>query len=98
MYVCVIIHVHTEERLPAVNLMYYVFPASELEPLARDGHLHQRANLPTERIFSLVKAITISLDIPEHQHDLVWLYSHAWHTRCFQSSYMQPTLRKPYRF
>ena len=71
MYVCMIVHVHTEERLPAVNMMYYVLPASELEPLARDGHLHQRANLPAERNFSLVKAIAISLDIPEHQQDLV---------------------------
>ena len=57
--------------LPAVDLKYYVLPHSQLEPLASDAETQQKANLPAERRFIFVKAITVTLDVLEHQRELV---------------------------
>ena len=61
----------TEERLPAVDLSYYIIPPDQLEPLTRDRHVQESASTPDERKFLLVKAITISLGVPNFQRDLV---------------------------
>ena len=62
----------TEKPLPAVDLTYHVLPPHQMELLARDSHVQERATLPDERKFSLVKAITISLGVPDFQRDLVY--------------------------
>ena len=63
--------IFTEQPLPLVDLSYYVLPPHQLEPLARDRHVHERASTPDERKLSLVKVIAISLGVPDYQRDLV---------------------------
>lgn len=66
--------IYTEKQLPAVDLQYYVLPPSQLEPLARNKHVQERASIPDERKLLFVKAITISLGVPEFHQDLVRQY------------------------
>ena len=54
-----------------MDLKYYILPAEQMEPLARDSRVLDWASETYERKFSLVKAITISLGVPDFQHDLV---------------------------
>ena len=55
-------------------MTYHVLPLIQMDPLAQEKHVQERASTSEERKFSLVKAITISLGVPEYQHDLVGKY------------------------
>ena len=71
MYTQYIVVYFIEQHLPSVDLRYYVLPPHQLEPLARDRRVYERASAPDERKFSLVKVIGISLGVPDFQRDLV---------------------------
>lgn len=67
-----ILHIQcAEQQLPAVDMKYYTLPPDQLDPLTHDKLIQKRASLPEERKLSFIKAITISLGVPDFQHALV---------------------------